>query len=123
MVLKTRDIYMQIIRQRLGTFLDDTCTIKRSANSSDETGADTGTKIIVAEDVACRIIEGKSDIGDIGDQLSLTEWYRLILPVGTELGTEYTVTLGNGDVFQVIDILTQRTDATDVQAVIKRRVR
>jgi len=114
---------MQKIRERELTFFTDSCTIKRLANSSDETGARTGVTEIVAENVPCRIIAGKSDVEDIGDQLSLTEWFRLIVPVGTELGAEYTVTLASGVVFQVIDIITQRTDATDAQAMIKREVR
>ncbi len=123
MVLSTRDIYMQKIRERELTFFTDTCIIKRLADSSDSAGARVGIMEIVAEDVPCRIIEGKSDIEDIGDQLSLTEWFRLIVPVGTELGAEYTITLASGAVFQVIDIITQRTDATDAQAMIKREVR
>lgn len=123
MVLRTRDILMQKIRERELTFFTDSCTIKRPADSSDSTGARTGFPELVAEDVPCRIIEGKSDIEDIGDQLSLTEWFRLIVPVGTELGVEYSVTLASGAVFWVIDIITQRTDATDAQAMIKREVR
>jgi hypothetical protein len=122
MTLSARDIVLPKIKTRLETFLTDLCTISRYANSHDGTGAPTGASELVASNVACRVIEGKSNIEDVGDQQTLTEWYRLIVPVGTDLGPDYIITLADGTVYQVIDLITQRTDAMDIQALIKREV-
>ncbi len=123
MVLSARQIILQNITTRLESFLSDLCTIKRAAKSYDSTGAQSGVLETVAAGVACRVIEGNSNIEDIGDQQTLTEWYRLTVPVGTDLGANYFVELANGDVFKVIDLITQRSEATDAQAMMKREVR
>ena len=103
--------------------MTDSCTISRDTNASDETGAPDGSTEIVASGVSCRVIEGKGDIEDIGDQESLTEWYRLIVPVGTSLEVNYLITLADETVYRVLEVITQRTDAMDAQAVIKRERR
>jgi len=108
------------IRANVETYLDDTCTISREKQTSDSMGAPTGGKEIVASGVSCRVIKGRSDTENIGDQESLTETYRLIVPVGTALEVDYSVTLADDTVYQVIEIITQRSDAMDAQAMIKR---
>lgn len=123
MVANARTLLLQKVNARLGTFLDDTCTVSRESNSYDETGAPTGRPEIVASGVSCRVIAGKSDTENIGDQESLTEWYRLIVPVGTELEVNYIVTLSDDTEWHVIDVITQRSEATDAQALIKRERR
>ena len=121
MTLTARDIIMLKIQERLETFLPDSCVIGRRADDYDSTGAPTGD-IESETTVACRVITGKSDIEDIGQQPTMTEWYRLIVPLGTELAAGYIVTLADDTVYQVISIVTQRTDAPDMQALIKREM-
>lgn len=123
MVLSARAIVKLKIKARLETFLDDTCTIKRPKKTKDSMGARQGALEIVASSVACRVIAGKSDIEDIGEQQAMTEWYRLIVPVGTDLAAGYVVVLADGTEYRVIDLITQRSDAMDAQAMIKREVR
>lgn len=109
------------VQTRLETFLGtDTCTISREGDSSDSTGAPTYVPVIVASNVPCRLIEGKSDTENIGDQESLSDWYRLIVPIGTELGVDYQITLSDGAIYQVIELVTQRTEKMDLQALVKR---
>lgn len=105
------------------SFLDDSCTISREKTTYDSMGAASGAKEIVASGVSCRVIKGISDTENIGDQQSLTETYRLIVPVGTALEVNYFVTLVDGTVYKVIEIITQRSDAMDAQALIKRERR
>ena len=122
MVLSAREILLQNMKSRLETRLPDLCTISRYAKNSDSMGAPTGVPEIIATDIACRVIGGNSDIEDIGDQHALTESYTLIVPVGTQLGVGYIVTLADGTVYQVIDLITRRSEAMDAQALIKREV-
>ena len=123
MTLSTHDRILSNIRTKLNTFLSDTCTIRRKLKSYDPAGAPTGAGEIVEADVSCRVIEGKGDLDDIGNQQILTEWYRLIVPVGTELNAGYSIELSDGTIFQIIDMIARRTEAMDVQAIMKREVR
>lgn len=108
------------IRTALEVFLDDTCTISRERETFDSMGGSSHVPEIVASGVSCRVIMGKSDTENIGNQESLTETYRLIVPVGTELDVDYIVTLADETVYQVIEIITQRSDAMDAQVMMKR---
>lgn len=119
-----RTILLSKIKSRLETFLDDTCTIKRESNTFDSMGAQVGNLETVASGVSCRVINGKSDVENQADQETITEWYRLIVPVGTQLGADYLVELSSdGSLWRVLEVITRRTEKTDHQAIIKRAIR
>ncbi len=81
---------------------------------------------IVASNVPCRVNKGDGDLDVIGEQHTLTEWYTLAVPTGTEIKAGYTVTLADGAdglVFQIISLIARRSEAMDVQAQMKREVK
>ena len=127
MPLSWREIALQKINARVRSFQTDLCTIKRPAKSYDSTGALTGVKETVASNVPCRVIKGQGDLDDIGEQQTLTEWYTLSVPAGTEIGAGYTIILDDGSVdgveYQILSMIGHRTEATDTQAIMKREVR
>ena len=92
----TRDRYLQKARARLRTFLrETTCTISMKTGTTGITGAPTNAVVVVVSDVLCRLIEGKSDTIDIGDQHNITETYTLVLPLDTIIEIGYFVTIDN----------------------------
>ncbi len=113
-------LYKQKARKRLNKTLAYTsCKIERRANTTGPSGAPTGDKYVVAENVRCRLIEGKSDTEDIGEQFNITEAYTLVLALGTDIGVNDIVTI-DSNVYNVMDIVTRHSDSSDVQAMIKR---
>ena len=114
-----RDLALEKIRERLDDRLIDSCTISKQANSYGATGAATGALEIVADDVPCRVIEGKSDTDDIGDQHAITESYTLVVPLDTALEVGYVVTFDSNN-YQIIEIVTRHSDSVDAQAMMIR---
>lgn len=111
------------VKQRLEKYVDDVCTIKRRSATQGPRGETNPNYDIVAENVDCRVIKGESGMDDVGDQASLTETYRLIVPVGTELGVHYRVVLADGSKFEIIDVIDKRSDPVDAQALMVRERR
>lgn len=112
------------LRQVAAQYLKDTCTIQAQAFTRDRYGGvDASQWNVVAENVACRIIlqsgSGNNAPQAVGDQESLIDEYRLIVPVGTGLAPNQRV-ICNGVTYQVTQIITSRTDETDEQAMITR---
>ena len=116
-----RDRLIQKIQARLETFVgENSCTISRPALTKGPTGAASSGKVIVASAVPCRIIDGSSETEDIGDQHAILERYKLIVPVGTELGVGYIVTVDDGNTYNILDIITRHSESVDAQAMMTR---
>lgn len=113
------------IKARVDMFLTETCLIEAQSQASDEYGNPIpGSRVTVASNVSCRII----DLGERlqsqavidSDQETIVDTYRLILPAGTAIAKDQIITI-SGDEYDVVDLITERTDETDVQAVITRK--
>lgn len=119
-----RDRLLAKIKSRTETFLgENTCTISRQKRKTDLSGSPTGAAEVIASGVPCRIIDAESETEEIGKQHSITEEYMLIVPVGTDLGVGYTVTVDDGNVYQILEIMTRLSEAVDAQARITRERR
>lgn len=115
---------INILKVATARFLTETCDIEKLANARDKYGNKVPNQWeTVSSDVACRIItagtRNQSSSMDVGSQEALVETYRLIVPAGTALDVDYRVTC-NGIVYQVVNVLTSRTDETDRQAILTR---
>ena len=112
------------IRARVASFMTDTCTIEREVDAYDKYGSPVREWETSASGVACRVIRaGDQSRGAMGDNAlreTMTETYRLIVPVGTVLGVDYRVTI-NGKTYQIVNLIDAWTDAMDVQAIMVRR--
>ena len=116
-----RSIMLQKIKARLETFVgENSCTISKPALTRGPTGAPGSGHVIVASDVPCRIIDGSSETEEIGDQQAILEKYKLIVPVGTELGVKYRVTVDDGNTYKILDIISRYSESVDAQAMITR---
>lgn len=114
------------IKDVLADYLTDTCTIEVQADTVDEYGlAQPGSLTTVASDVACRVIDLGTRYSElaalVADQETIKDTYRLVCPAGTALAKDQVITMSNGDVYQVVDLITERTDGVDAQAIITRR--
>lgn len=111
------------LRQMTAQYLKDTCTIERQTvayGQYNEIIADQWET--VATDVACRVITEaiRRTSGElVGEQETLVETYRVVVPTGTGLAPNQRITVG-GLVYEVVRLVTNRTDETDEQAVITR---
>lgn len=116
-----RQMMLQKIQDRLETFVgENTCTISKPARTQGPTGAPGSGHVDVATDIDCRIIDGSSETDEIGDQHVILERYKLIVPVGTELGVGYRVTVDDGNTYNILDIITRHTESVDAQAMMTR---
>jgi len=114
-----------IVKQNVSEMLTDTCTLSRESGATGTMGEPLHTLEIVATGVRCRVIRagqarssGATQV--VGSQESMVEAYRLICPVGTAFVVDDVVTLSNGDVYQVVSVEDQLTDAAFAGAVITR---
>lgn len=112
------------LRNQTAKFLKDTCLIEVQDQSTDEYGSPALSWSVVAEDVPCRMItagyQNQSRAGLVGSQESLQDMYKLICPYGTALDIDQRVTV-NGQTYNVVQLMTARTDETDTQAIIVRQ--
>ena len=113
------------LRSMTAKFLKDSCRIEVQTETIDEIGAPTQTWAIVADDVPCRILPmatgsmaSMSEL--VGSQESLRELYKIICPYGTALAPNQRIT-SNGATYNIIQLVTARTDETDTQALITRQ--
>lgn len=118
--------YAAAISARLSQFLTDTCDIDRMTDTVDSVGATVQIWQSVARGVACRVIDAGSNTAAsttiAANQQILIDANRLILPLGTEIGINYRVTV-NAAIYKVVSVLDGRTNGVDVQAVIERLTR
>jgi len=113
-----------MVRQNVSVMLTETCTIERETVSVGDMGQSLHEFAEVAADVACRIIRaGTNSTGSSnndGGREALTDRFRLILPVGTDISTDYRVRMADESLYQVVDVEAALTDAAFVAAVIVR---
>lgn len=85
------------ISVQLAKYFDNTCDIHNEVNGSDIYGAPSHDLVVVARDVACRLIRGKEfksgAVAMVGEQARMTEGYRVIMPIGTPIDVGYRVTV------------------------------
>jgi hypothetical protein len=114
------------MRAAADSLMTDTCTIDVQAEATGDMGEvlyDQYT--VVATDVKCRVITVGQRFGtsivDLGNRETLVEMYRLVCPYDTALAVDQRITLdSDGSQWQVVTLLTERTDSVDAQAVITR---
>lgn len=111
------------LRRVVNQWLDETATIERQTESRGEYGEQVHDWETVATGVQCRVINaGTSNAGNnvqIANQEMLLDNYRVILPFSTVVDVDYRITVG-ARVYDVLSITDDRTDATDVQAIVSR---
>jgi hypothetical protein len=115
---------LAIVRQNVSVMLTDSCTIERESDAVGSMGEPLHEFEVVVSDVACRMIRaGARSTGTNnveGGREALTDRYRLILPVGTDISTDYRVTMADGTAYEVVDVEAELTDGAFVAAVVTR---
>lgn len=114
---------LAIIRARTAQFLTETCLIESEELNTGAFGESLHTRIVVDAEVPCRVIMQSRTSGgtaaQVGNQETVVDTYRLIVPWGTALAVDQVVTV-DGVEYQVVALVTERTNETDAQAVITR---
>lgn len=114
------------MRANAESLMSDTCTIEVGSDAVGEMGEVLSDQYaVVAADVSCRVLSlgsrFKESAGQVGEREIIADHYRLVCPYDTALAVDQRVTLtSDSSVWQVIDLVTERTSATDAQAVIVR---
>lgn len=112
------------IKSKFTAFRTETCDIYAVTWGVDDFGAQQKSFAQVGTAVACRVITGQqsfqSGMMQQGEQKSMKHELRISLPVGTELDVDYQIDVG-GVVYDVVRVIDDLTDDTQVQAVITRR--
>jgi hypothetical protein len=115
---------LAIVRQNVGVMLTDRCTISRESAAVGDMGQPLHEDEVLASDIACRVImAGSRTTGSnnvAGGREALSDRFRLILPVGTDISADYRVTMADGTVYEVVDVEAGLTDAAFVAAVVMR---
>jgi hypothetical protein len=114
---------LEYMRDQAEALMTDTCLIEVRADARGEFGEATQeTWTTVASGVRCRVItiQQSRAAQPVGTREALIDRYRLVCPSGTALDVDQRVTLSNGDVYQILQVVTARTSETDTQAIIER---
>jgi hypothetical protein len=104
--------------------MTDTCKIEVLTNAIGEMGEQLQDQYsTVSASVACRVItignRFREQVASVGNRETIVDSYRLICPAGTALAVDQRITLASdGSQWEVVDLVTARTDAVDAQAVI-----
>ena len=111
------------IRRIVEGMMTGRCTIERQQDSRGSIGQIAHTWEIVSQDTHCRLITSKGATLPatevFADRITMEDTYTISLPVGTEISVDYRVTV-NDTTWRVANVLDNRTDRTDVQAVLTR---
>jgi len=114
------------MRASTASFLTDTCTIEARSPARGESGEVAEVWTAYATAVACRIITVGNRFNDSAGTVSnldrehIKDVYRVVVPAGTGLNVGQRITVSDGTRYEVTDLMTDRTDGTDEQAVIVR---
>ncbi len=105
--------------------MSDTCTIEVRSDAVGEGGEKLLAYTTVATSVACRVIDAGQTFERSADTVAerevIVDRYQLITPNGTALAVDQRITLdSDSSVYQIIDLITERTDAVDAQATMVR---
>lgn len=115
--MRTTSVIKQI-RSVLNRWLNETATIERETETRGTYGEKLHDWETVASDVPCRVIGRNTQSNrSIGNQEMMVDEYRVIFEAGTVLNVDYRVLVG-GKTYRVIEIVDDRTDGTDVQAMV-----
>jgi head-tail adaptor len=111
------------LRTTVNRWLTETATIERQTESRGVYGEQVHDWETVASGVACRVINaGNSNAGNnqqFGNQELMMDRYKIVMPTGTVVDVDYRITVA-GRVYDVVAIVDDRTDSTDVQAIVSR---
>lgn len=110
---------LELLRRYTETWMKQRCTIEQEMLITDEMGAQAHAWTVVALNVACRMIREGQGSELVGEQESMIERYRLVVPHGTALAANQRVTV-EGAVYSVVSIVDRLTDGTDAQALVVR---
>jgi len=113
------------LRNMTERYLKDTCLIEVQQRVTDEYGSPMQAWSIIASDVPCRVLPiASSSMASmsalVGSAESLKELYKIICPFGTALAPDQRITV-NGEIYNIIQLVTARTDETDTQALLTRQ--
>ncbi len=120
------DVTRAMMRAAAEALMTDTCTLEVGADAIGEYGEVLSEHYtVVASNVPCRVItignRFKEKVGRVGEREVVTDIYRLVTPHDTALAVDQRVTLdSDGSRWQVVDLVTERTDDESAQAVIVR---
>ena len=113
-----------LLKRHAHQYLKERATLERQVSTTDSLGAQTNVWQVVQAEVPCRRIRignrTNSQVTAAGDQETLEETYRLILPPGAPLDVNQRVTVGS-ETYAVIQIEGALTDAVFASAIITRR--
>ncbi len=112
-----------MLRRQAEKLMKDTCKIEAESIGVGSFGQPKPVWVLVANSVACRVImlrQPRPAAEQVGNQEQIVEQYRLIVPYNTALAVNQQVTMSSGEVYQIVDLVTARTDETDAQAVMVR---
>lgn len=117
-------ISLSSIRGSAYRWLKDLCTIERDVETLDELGSPVSGRVIVAENVPCRLIKNGSTSSSaaqiIGSAETLRETYKIAIPANyVDLDVDYHITV-NGITYDVVTLETALTDEVFTQAIITR---
>jgi head-tail adaptor len=112
------------IQRYVSRYLTETAVIQRRGNAVDSAGVPDGDSwLLVAESVACRVIDARSQMSHAWKEVAQTDamihTHRVIFPVGTDVTGDCRVLVG-GRVYHVVQVLNDRTDAVDMQVHVKQ---
>lgn len=111
------------LRAAAERYMTQTCVIEAQRKGVGRYREETPVWDVVAQGVKCRVItvgqRASNDMVQARAQESLRDMYRLICPVGTALDVNQRITV-DGATYNVVSLITARTDSTDVQAVMER---
>lgn len=114
---------LRSLRSITARFLTDTCTIERRAKGVGKYGQETNDYAVVAQRVPCRVITTGTPtinmMGKAGEQAGLRIITKLIVAADTDLQVNDHVIV-NGGTFNIVDLLDERSQATDKQAILER---
>lgn len=117
-------MYIAIYKRVMAGLLTDSCTIEALTSVRDAYGtADEVWRAVGS--VSCRLLPPSGKMRESAERIAevqgaVSDAYRLIVPVETAIEVGNRVTMASGVIFRVVDVLDQRTDATDLQVMVAR---
>jgi hypothetical protein len=113
-----------MLRAQTAQFLTDTCRIEVEAKSRGKAGESTHARQTVATNVPCRVIDSptRQAIGAqlVGGREAIVDTLRVVVPHGTGLAVDQIIITSGGQEYHVVGLVTDRTDKTDEQAIVRR---
>lgn len=112
------------IKAMVAKFLDQQCELLQQSDTIDDYGNQDYSWSTVAAGVPCRLITDSgqsttSEVRRVGDQESLVESYRVILPADTDIESDMRVKIGSNE-YTVIDVLDSLSNSVNVQVLVTR---